>query len=49
VREEIRLIHEQTHRIWLIVTKLLQFARPGEFAGYTEGVDPPRPSPTAWC
>ena len=40
VREEIRLIHEQTHRIWLIVTKLLQFARPGEFAGYTEGVDP---------
>lgn len=40
VKEEIRLIHEQTHRIWLIVTKLLQFARPGEFAGYTEGVDP---------
>ena len=40
VREEIRLIHEQTHRIWLIVTKLLQFARPGEFAGYVESVDP---------
>ncbi|WP_374480591.1 ATP-binding protein [Zoogloea sp.] len=40
VREEIRLIHEQTHRIWLIVTKLLQFARPGEFAGYSEAIDP---------
>ena len=40
VKEEIRLIHAQTHRIWLIVTKLLQFARPGEFAGYAEGVDP---------
>lgn len=40
VKEEIRLIHEQTHRIWLIVTKLLQFARPGEFAGYAEGIDP---------
>lgn len=40
VREEMRLIHEQTHRIWLIVTKLLQFARPGEFAGYAEAIDP---------
>ena len=39
VREEIRLIHQQTDRIRQIVTKLLQFARPGEFAGYTERVD----------
>ena len=29
VREEIRLIHEQTHRIWLIVTKLLQLPARG--------------------
>ena len=36
---EIRLIHEQVGRIRLIVTKLLQFARPGEFAGYVEDVD----------
>ena len=39
VRDEIRLIHEQVNRIRLIVTKLLQFARPGDFAGYTEAVD----------
>jgi len=39
VREEIRLIHQQTERIRQIVTKLLQFARPGEFAGYAEAVD----------
>lgn len=39
VANEIRLIHEQVHRIRLIVTKLLQFARPGEFAGYVEAVD----------
>jgi len=36
VREEIRLIDEQTQRIHAIVTKLLQFARPGDFAGYAE-------------
>lgn len=36
---EIRLIDEQVNRIRLIVTKLLQFARPGEFAGYVEQVD----------
>jgi two-component system NtrC family sensor kinase len=41
VREEIRLIHQQTERIRQIVTKLLQFARPGEFAGYAEAVDVP--------
>ncbi|HRP23780.1 MAG TPA: cache domain-containing protein [Thauera sp.] len=39
VANEIRLIHEQVNRIRLIVTKLLQFARPGEFAGYVETVD----------
>ena len=39
VANEIRLIHEQVNRIRLIVTKLLQFARPGEFAGYVEAVD----------
>jgi len=41
VREEIRLIHQQIDRIRQIVTKLLQFARPGEFAGYTEQVEVP--------
>jgi len=39
VRGEISLIHEQVERIRLIVTKLLQFARPGDFAGYTEAVE----------
>ena len=39
VGEEIRLIHEQADRIRQIVTKLLQFARPGEFAGYTDAVE----------
>ena len=39
VSTEIRLIDEQVNRIRLIVTKLLQFARPGDFAGYVEGVD----------
>ncbi len=38
VRREIRLIHQQADRIRQIVTKLLQFARPGEFAGYVETV-----------
>lgn len=39
VREEIRLIRRQVHRIHLIVTKLLQFARPAEFAGYLQVVE----------
>lgn len=39
VADEIRLIDEQVNRVRLIVTKLLQFARPGEFAGYVEDVD----------
>ncbi|MFH1804184.1 MAG: cache domain-containing protein [Pseudomonadota bacterium] len=33
---EFRLIDEQVTRIALIVTKLLQFARPEEYAGYVE-------------
>lgn len=39
VREEIRLINQQIQRIRLIVTNLLQFARPAEFAGYVEPLD----------
>lgn len=39
VREEIRLINEQIQRIRVIVTNLLQFARPAEFAGYVETVE----------
>lgn len=33
---EFRLIDEQMHRITEIVTKLLQFAKPQEYAGYSE-------------
>ncbi|WP_431859125.1 sensor histidine kinase [Azospirillum sp.] len=39
VRDEIRLIDEQTHRIQTIIAKLLQFARPGDFAGQAEPID----------
>lgn len=39
VMNEIRLIDEQVNRIRLIVTKLLQFARPAEYAGYVEAVE----------
>ncbi len=39
VVNELRLIDEQVNRIRLIVTKLLQFARPAEYAGYVEEVD----------
>lgn len=35
-RTEFRLLDEQIHRISQIVTKLLQFAKPEEFAGYVE-------------
>ena len=35
-RTEFRLVDEQIHRISLIVTKLLQFAKPEEYAGYIE-------------
>src|SRR3546814_15106573 len=31
-----RLLDEQVHRVNLIVTKLLQFARPEEYAGFVE-------------
>ena len=40
VRTEFTLIDQQVHRINLIVTKLLQFAKPAEFAGYVERVVP---------
>ena len=39
VANEMRLIYEQVERIRVIVTRLLQFARPGEFAAYAEAVD----------
>lgn len=35
-RKEFRLLDEQIHRISQIVTKLLQFAKPEEYAGYVE-------------
>jgi two-component system NtrC family sensor kinase len=38
VANEVRLIDEQVDRIRLIVNKLLQFARPAEYAGYVEQV-----------
>ena len=40
VKTEIALIDEQTHRINLIVTKLLQFAHPEEYAGYVDRCAP---------
>ena len=40
VRPELRTIDEQIERMRLIVTQLLQFARPGEYAGYVEAVPP---------
>lgn len=40
VRTEFNLIDQQVHRIHIIVSKLLQFARPGEFAGAQEPVLP---------
>ena len=39
VRGELRHADEQIERMRLIVTQLLQFARPAEFAGYVEAVD----------
>jgi len=38
-KEEFRLIDEQMHRISEIVTRLLQFAKPQEYAGYSERYD----------
>jgi two-component system NtrC family sensor kinase len=40
VAPELKLVDEQIERMRLIVTKLLQFARPGEYAGYVESVMP---------
>lgn len=40
VRTELDLVDEQIERMRLIVTRLLQFARPGDFAGYVEALDP---------
>ena len=42
VATELKLVDEQIERMRLIVTQLLQFARPTEFAGYVESVDPAR-------
>ena len=42
VAPELKLIDAQIERMRLIVTRLLQFARPSEFAGYIEPVDPNR-------
>jgi signal transduction histidine kinase len=39
VQTELRLVDEQIERMRLIVTRLLQYARPGEYAGYVEPVD----------
>lgn len=39
-RTEFALIDQQVHRINIIVTKLLQFARPAEFAGYLDRIAP---------
>jgi two-component system, NtrC family, sensor kinase len=39
VSTEVRLLDEQINRVRVIVTKLLQYARPGEFSGYVEDVD----------
>ncbi|MBL8351415.1 MAG: cache domain-containing protein [Burkholderiaceae bacterium] len=39
VQAELKLIDEQIERMRLIVTQLLQFARPNEYAGYVEPVD----------
>jgi two-component system, NtrC family, sensor kinase len=39
-RAELKLIDEQIERMRLIVTQLLQFARPSEFAGYVDSVQP---------
>ncbi|CAM4098207.1 cache domain-containing protein [Roseateles saccharophilus] len=39
---ELRLIDQQVERMRLIVTQLLQYARPGDYAGYVEPVDVPQ-------
>jgi len=42
VAPELRLVDEQIERMRLIVTQLLQFARPTEYAGYVTSLDPAR-------
>jgi C4-dicarboxylate-specific signal transduction histidine kinase len=42
VQAELALVDQQIERMRLIVTQLLQFARPNEFAGYVEAVDTER-------
>jgi two-component system NtrC family sensor kinase len=42
VRAELALLDAQVERMRLIVTQLLQFARPTEFAGYVAAVDTAR-------
>jgi len=39
VRAELKLLDEQVERMRLIVTQLLQYARPTEYAGYVEAMD----------
>ncbi len=39
VQAELALVDQQIERMRLIVTQLLQFARPTEYAGYVEAVD----------
>ena len=39
VAPELKLVDEQLERMRLIVTQLLQFARPTEYAGYIDAVD----------
>ena len=39
VRGEMKLLDEQVERMRLIVTQLLQYARPTEYAGYVEALD----------
>jgi signal transduction histidine kinase len=40
IAAEMRLLDEQVERMRLVVTQLLQFARPGEYAGYVDSVAP---------
>jgi signal transduction histidine kinase len=39
VRAELQLMDQQVDRMRLIVTQLLQYARPNDYAGYVEAVD----------
>lgn len=39
VKAELRLLDEQVERMRIIVTQLLQYARPTEYAGYVEALD----------